>query len=129
MGGGFEGFNCPNLKQPKFEKDWSYPDFIISENDPREGKSIVVGDVKISGNSLYSQYVKPGTRRGQFNAITAYAANNAYSRTAVFLTVFTGQKSKVMQVRALLVGEGLRQGVAVVVVAAIKNKGFEDAGN
>jgi len=47
-------------------------------------------------------------------------------RTAVFLTVFTGQKSKLRQVQILLSGDGLKQGVAVVIVAAYKNKGFND---
>jgi hypothetical protein len=44
----------------------------------------------------------------------------------VFLTVFTGQKSKLRQVQILLSGDGLKQGVAVVIVAAYKNQGFND---
>jgi RHS repeat-associated protein len=131
----FAGFNCPDLTLPKLRAGLRYPDFILSEVPPTEttgprasGKSIVVGDVKLSGNSLYNQYVKSGPQNkiDQFNAITRYAAQGTYSRTAVFLTVFTGQKSKLREVQILLGGDGLKQGVAVVVVAAFKNKGFND---
>jgi RHS repeat-associated protein len=131
----FAGLNCPNLSAPKLVAGLRYPDFLLSEVPPTDttgtrasGKSIVIGDVKLSGNSLYYQYVKSGpqNKRDQFDAITRYARQGTYSRTAVFLTVFTGQKSKLQQVQMLLCGDGLKEGLAVVVVAAFKNKGFND---
>jgi RHS repeat-associated protein len=129
----FAGFNCPNLSFPKPETGLSYPDFVLSEVSPTEASksgaselSIVIGDVKLSGNSLYKQYVSPGNRRDQFDAITRYAGRHTYTHTAVFLTVFTGQKSKLRQVQILLGEDGLKKGVVVVIVAAKKNRAFYD---
>jgi len=126
------GLNCPDLSAPQFTAGNFYPDFVISEvapdKTPGAGQSVTIGDFKISGNSLYNQYVKSGpqNKRAQFDAITAYAGTRTYTRTAVFLTVFTGQKKNLRQVAALLGGDGLRKGVVVIVVAAIKNKGFDN---
>jgi len=129
----FDGFNCPNLSFPKPETGLRYPDFVLSEVSPTEASkrgaselSIVIGDVKLSGNSLYKQYVSPGDKRDQFDAITRFAGQHTYSHTAVFLTVFTGQKSKLRHVQILLGEDGLKKGVAVVIVAAKKNKAFYD---
>jgi RHS repeat-associated protein len=129
----FAGFNCPNLSMPKPEPGLRYPDFILSEVSPKEasrqnatGKSIFVGDFKLSGNSLYKQYVEPGTHRAQFDAVTRYAGQHTYTHTAVFLTVFTGQQSKLRQVQALLGGDALKEGVVAIVIAVKKNKNFND---
>jgi len=129
------GLNCPNLSAPRYSAGNSYPDFVLSEVSPTEAsklgasdKSILIGDFKLSGNGLYRQYVEPGNKREQFDAITRFAGRHTYTHTAVFLTVFTGQKSKLTQVRLLLAGDGLKKGVAVVVIAAFKNRGFDDLG-
>jgi RHS repeat-associated protein len=125
------GLNCPNLKTPSLKAGLSYPDFVISEGDPTksaEQKAVTIGDVKLSGNSLYKQYCSPGDSKQQFGAIARYASRNTLSHTAVFLTVFTGQKSKLMQVRALLELQGVERGTVVVVIAALKNKNFNDIG-
>jgi len=127
------GLNCPNISAPGFDANRFYPDFILSEVSPKEtsklgasGKSIFIGDFKLSGNSLYKQYVEPGRHRAQFDAITRYAGRHTYTRTAVFLTVFTGQKKNLRQVQALLGGDGLKKGVVVIVIAAEKNRNFND---
>ena len=88
----------------------------------------MIGDVKLSGNSLYRQYVKKGPQNkvGQFHAITRYAGQHTYTRTAVFLTAFSGNESKLKQVRVLLAGDALKDGVVAVVVAAHKNKGYSN---
>ena len=122
------GLNCPNLSLPGFALNRFYPDFVLSEvnptKTPNEGRSIFIGDFKLSGNSLYKQYVKPGKHRAQFDAITRYAGTRTYTRTAVFLSVFSGQRSKLRQVQALLGGDGLKKGVVVIVIAAKTNKNF-----
>jgi RHS repeat-associated protein len=126
------GLNCPKLSMPKFEANNSYPDFIISEvapdKTPDAGRAVTIGDFKISGNSLYNQYVKSGpqNKREQFDRITAYAGRSTYSRTAVFLTLFSGQQSKLRHVALSLGEDGLRKGVVVIVVAAKKNRNFND---
>jgi RHS repeat-associated protein len=128
------GLNCPRLSPPGFATDRFYPDFVLSEVSPTEasrtdppGKSIFIGDFKLSGNSLYNQYVRSGpqNKREQFDAITRYARQHSYTHTAVFLTVFSGNKSKLKKVQASLGGDGLKQGVVVVVIAARKNGNFE----
>jgi len=129
----FNGVNCPDLTLPKYEPARFYPDFVISEVPPAEtskqlptGKAILIGDVKLSGNSLYNQYVNKKSRHykpGQFDAISRYAGQHTYTRTAVFLTAFTGHKSNLEQVRVLLAKDGLKKGVIVVVIAASNTKG------
>jgi RHS repeat-associated protein len=114
------GFNCPNISTPQYHANRFYPDFVLSETSPTDanGKSILIGGVKLSGNSLYNQYVKNG-KSGQFSAILKYASKHTYTRTAVFLTVFKGSKAKLAEVRALMEMQGLENGTMVVVIAAL----------
>jgi hypothetical protein len=121
------------LSFPKSLKNRFYPDFILGDVSPidatgEKGKSILIGDIIITGNSLYNQYVKEGRRNklGQFEAITRYAAKHTYTHTAVFLTAFTGNRSKLKQVSRLLARDGLTEGVAVFVISAQKNKKYRN---
>lgn len=133
----FNGFGCGNLSLPSLVGGNRYPDFIISEVGPEETakpnsgeKAILVGDIKLSGNSLYNKYIDKNNKHydgpGQFDAMTRFAGQYTYTRVTLFLTAFTGQKSKLLQVRLLLQGDALKDGVIVFVVAAAKNKNFDD---
>ena len=123
------GINCKALTPPKYRRNLHYPDFVISEVSPRVigerkgDRAILVGDIKLSGNSLYNQYIK-GNKADQFHAITRFAGQYTYTRTAAFLTAFSGQRSKLAQVRVLLVGESLKEGVVAFVIAAKRNKNY-----
>lgn len=113
----------------------SYPDFILGEASPKEisspfykggDKSILIGDIKLSGNSLYNQYVVqgPNNKASQFHAMTRYCGRHTYTRVTIFLTLFSGELSKMRQVSTLLMRDSLKDGVLVFVVAAIENKNY-----
>ena len=52
------------------------------------------------------------------------AGQHTHTRIAVFLTDFSGNRSKLSQVRVMLAGDSLKDGVVAVVIAAYKNKGY-----
>jgi RHS repeat-associated protein len=126
-----DGIKCPARKLPTAGvKDVARPDFVFGEDPPtlvssgRGDKSVFIGDLKLSGNSLYKQYVKPGGKRTQFKALVNYADKHTYTRIVLFLTVFSGERGNLSRVSKALQREGLRQGVVLVVFSAIKNKNY-----
>ena len=130
-----DGFNCRQLPSYKIEKGHFYPDFIISSYPPTDTQkgqdqklAMLVGDIKLSGNSLYNQYVKPGERNkvGQFNAIASYASDSTYTKASVFIAAFTGQRWKLRQVGQLLGREGLKKGTLAFVIALAKNRNYNE---
>lgn len=112
------GENCPNLSVPQFLPKMHYPDFCISEGDPKTSTAILIGDIKLSGNSLYNSYVKY-KKTGQFSAIVKYADRHTETHVAVFLTIWKGTPSKLAQVRALMGLQGLENGTLVLVISAL----------
>jgi len=123
----FSGIHCPLAGVPKLE-GLVYPDFVIGEDDPRgRGRnSWFIGDVKLSGNSLYNQYVVEGKRNkfSQFQGIVNYAAEHTHTRMAVFMAFFSGDRGKLSSVGRLMMRDGVKKGVIVFVFAVSKNKGF-----
>ena len=125
----FSGIHCP-LSGVAFDAGLRYPDFIIGDSDPRGPgvNSWFVGDVKLSGNSLYNQYYKtrndPNGKIRQFDAMVNYAGRHTHTGMVLFLTFFSGNKSQLNDVSSLLRRRGVQKGVLVFVFAATNNKGF-----
>jgi RHS repeat-associated protein len=126
-----DGYHCPptgtNLGFPG--KGIARPDFVFGDTPPTKTrknggpKSIFIGDLKLSGNSLYNQYVE-GNKQTQFNALVNYANQRTYTRSVVFITVFSGERSKITKVNALLRKKGLEKGVMLFIFSAVKNKNY-----
>jgi hypothetical protein len=87
------------------------------------GSSVFIGDLKLSGNSLYDQYVL-GKKQTQFDALVNYASKHTYTRSVVFITVFSGERGKISQVSRLLRKKGLEKGVLLFIFYGVKNKNF-----
>lgn len=128
-----DGIKCPGKMDFFPQLDTYYPDFILGEGSPKElsspqteskDKSVLVGDVKLSGNSLYKQYVLNQKKRGQLYAITGYARKHTYTHVALFLTFFSGERKNMQQVGALIRDAGASNGVLIFVVSAKKNKNY-----
>jgi len=125
----FSGVHCP-LSQVDHKLGLVYPDFIIGEADP-VGKGInswFIGEIKLSGNSLYNQYYltrnDANGKIRQFRGIVNYAGRHTHTRMAVFFTFFTGDRGKLSSVGRLLQRDGIQKGVIVVVFAVSRNRGF-----
>src|SRR6266487_2483474 len=109
------GFNCPAIKTPQYGKGLLYPDYVIGEDSPvdvsdgRASKSWLIGDIKLSGNSLYKQYVL-GKHEHQMEAIVKYASKSTELHCAVFLTFFSGEKKNLRQVGIKIAEAGVEQG-------------------
>jgi RHS repeat-associated protein len=106
-----------------FRRGKGRPDFILSETPPTElkktgAKAIVVGEIKLSGTRFYKNYVKPGKKKKQLDAIANFSSKNVATRTAVFLTVWRGDKAKWRQLAVDLLGQGLRKRVLLVLYSA-----------
>ena len=63
------------------------------------------------------------TKEAQFNAIGNYAAKHTYTRTAIFLTVYAGDKRKLKAVSQKIFEAGFQRGVVFNVFAAFNWKG------
>ncbi len=125
----FSGIHCPFGGVPH-EENTVYPDFIIGDTDPRQNgtTSWFVGEVKISGNSLYNQYYltrkDPNGKFQQFRGMVNFASRHSHSRMVIFITFYSGEKSNLKKVGRLLGKKGVEKGVLAFIFAASKNKGF-----
>lgn len=72
---------------------------------------------------MYNQYVL-SKRQTQFDAIAHYAAGHTYTRTAVFLPGFSGERANLKEVSKLLQTKSLKKGVLLFVVSAVNYKNF-----
>lgn len=120
----WDGFHCPVLSAPRLVEGRHYPDFIVGEHGPSlmsQGiapeQSLLVGDVKLLGNSLYNQYVSPGDQKDQLNAILGYAKSRTTLRSAVFITFSTGERSKMAQLHLKVSKGAMKEGVLAFVVS------------
>lgn len=99
------------------------PDFILSSVPPTEtrrgNKALLIGDFKLSGNSLYSQDVEPGNKQTQFSAIANFTAKNTELRIALFITVTKGNKGNFAQVPKKMIDAGLKKGTLFIVVSTL----------
>ena len=124
------GLNCPNVQAPGFEAGLSYPDYVIGEAPPKEvskkraAPSYLIGDIKLSGNSLFIQYVDPGSKKNQLEAIVKYARKSTEFRCAVFLTFFTGERKNLSQVGVKIASYGAKEGSMAFVISLVKNNKY-----
>lgn len=105
-------------------QSWSVPDFIISSKPPLGPHggmppAWLVGDFKASSGTFYNQYISPGSKKPQFNAIVGYAQKHTYSRVALYIVGLnnigshkaSNQSPQWRQIRLLLGQQLLTKGV------------------
>jgi hypothetical protein len=111
------GLSCEENKKRKSIRGWTKkgaarPDFILSSTPPTQvtGRgSILVGEIKLSADRLYKNYVQPGGKTKQLDAICKYASKHVETDTAVFLTVMRGNEGNFKQLRRKLVEKGISE--------------------
>jgi len=89
-----DGINCGDFNAGKSQPivaDTKRPDFLVSPIPPSglhdSGKrSWLVGDFKLTGATLYRDYVHPGKKREQFEAIINHSVNYG-TRVSLFVTI------------------------------------------
>lgn len=83
-------------------------------------KSALIAELKLSGNSLYLQYVKPGNKEAQLDAILNYCQRFTSTQTTIFFTVFGGDRANLDEVRALILSKGLKKHTLAFLISARK---------
>jgi RHS repeat-associated protein len=101
------------------------PDFILSPTGPSDlpfggyEKAYLIGDIKLSGQQLYSQYIADGAERtGQGLAIVNFAARHSQTRIVLFLTIYPGNKSDLAKFKTSVFRRALKKGVIIFVLSA-----------
>jgi RHS repeat-associated protein len=117
------GVNCDGFEErpvgPTGVRGLARPDFIISTKPPVErgkyhNQSLVIGDVKLSG-ALHS-YLN-GRQRTQFDAIVSYSSKYTLSRSALFITVWSGKSKHHKAISKQLEQHARGKGVLFVVLS------------
>jgi hypothetical protein len=122
------GLNCnehAGKAKPEsfFRRGQGRPDFILSETPPTKIKgrsAIVVGEIKLSGNRFYKNYVKPGKKTKQLDAICNFASKHVATDTAVFLTVWRGNKDHWAILRKELLSQTVKKHTLLILISATK---------
>jgi RHS repeat-associated protein len=103
------------------------PDFVLSPVSPTQtsrggggDKAYLVGDFKLSGNSLHSKYVA-SKQTTQLKAIGHFARKRCYAPVAVFITIKSGDEKRMDEVRTAMRSAGLKQGTLLYVFSAQEN--------
>lgn len=93
------------------------PDFVVKSSPPteRRPRAWVVGDFKLSVNTLYDDYISPGTSRNQWLAIANYARKYGY-RIGLFIA-YKELNSEGRAVFEKLLKEGAGRGVILVIAS------------
>lgn len=114
-----------HLPSSFFKKGNGRPDFVLSSKPPTElgqndRSAILVGEIKLSANRFYKNYVNPSSpnRKKQLEAICNFAHRHVATDTAVFLTVWKGDKGNYQQLKRMLLDEGLREGTLLILYSA-----------
>jgi hypothetical protein len=122
-----DGLHCPIGAFPTIKTGVRRVDLVIGDYAPftevgkNNQKSILTAELKLSGNSLYNQYVI-GDKKPQLDAILNYTDLHTVTHVAVFFTVFSGTQANLAQVRALIAKKGLNDHDLAIVISARKNK-------
>ncbi|MEM6550737.1 MAG: RHS repeat-associated core domain-containing protein [Planctomycetota bacterium] len=114
-----DGLNAKNLNALRtFTRGLPRPDFIVNPDRPSEEDSLtwLVGDIALSGNTLFKKYVDPGNQQDQWNAITRHARNQGL-RTSLFLTFYKGSEKSFQMLQTKMRQEGFEGGDLVIVIA------------
>jgi RHS repeat-associated protein len=122
------GLNCKHhtgKSSPEsfFKRGKGRPDFVLSETQPTDiqGRSaIVVGEIKVSGNRFYKNYVQPGGKKKQLDAICNFASKHVVTDTAVFLTVWKGDKGNWKILRKELLRKTVARHTMLILMSATK---------
>ena len=77
--------------------------------------AILVGEVKFSANRLYKNYVKPGGKKKQLDAICGFASKHVETDTAVFLSALRGNANNFQALKLALIEKGIYQHTLLLV--------------
>lgn len=122
-----DGLSCheyvgKRLPKSFFKRGKGRPDFILSETPPTEITglgAIVVGEMKLSGNRFYRNYVE-GRKKKQLEAICNFAGRHVKTDTAVFLTVWKGDKDNWKALRRELLRKMVESHTMLILYSATK---------
>lgn len=106
-----DGFNCGGSFADGFLGK-ARPDYIFSEKAPtklRKGgpKGWLIGDFKLSVNTMYRSYVSPAKQKSQFKAITSFAKRYQFAPVVLFVTLFPGKSFQQQKVVLKLASAGV----------------------
>jgi hypothetical protein len=112
------GEHCP---PPIVHSNISRPDYIVSHWPPKElrqeqhawKRAWLIGDFKISGNTIYKKYFQPEKPSNQWSAMVHFAQGYQYAPVILFVTFFAGDD----HFRHTMTKKALKRGLAVVVVS------------
>ncbi len=109
------GFDCDDLKSPQGNK-YPHPDFVLSSSEPKSKQpAYVVGEAKWQATTLRWYFYKPQSK-SQWRAITAYAREHTYSKTALFITFARGDKNVFKNVVQQMKKDSAAKGINIVVI-------------
>ncbi|NEQ95699.1 MAG: hypothetical protein F6K30_03040 [Cyanothece sp. SIO2G6] len=86
------GLSCPPTSGPTIVAGKPRPDYIFKSAPPKDKseKSYIIGDFKLRVKTLYNNYVKPGSKKDQWEAITNHATEGySYAPFTGFITLFS----------------------------------------
>ena len=101
------------------------PDVIISPLPPldptgRHSSAYLIGEIKLSGQSLYRAYLSPKSQGNQLEAILNYARSHTIPRVAVFGTFLKPNQNQANALKINLTREAIQHGVVIFVVSVQK---------
>ena len=102
-----------------YAKSFANPDFVFRRNPPREPgpRAWLVGEIKLTVNTLYDAYVDPGNKANQWNAMANYAKDYGY-RIVLFVAFKKVDERGSAVFEEHLLKEGVEDGVMVLVASA-----------
>jgi hypothetical protein len=117
LDGGFATFDFNRSFKPVAEI--SHPDYIINRMDPsieNLERTWLIGDISLSGNTLYDKYVSPGNQQTQWNAITNHAERFGL-RISVFFTFYEGNSGVASALKSKFTKEALKEGTFAFIIS------------
>jgi len=123
-----DGLSCHEYEGKKFPASYfkrgnGRPDFILSTTPPTKvtGRgAILVGEIKLSANRFYKNYVSPGGKTKQLDAICDFAGKHVETDTAVFLTVWRGDKGNFEILKRKLLEQAVKRHTLLILYSATK---------
>ena len=101
------------------------PDFIFTKSgrppknaDGSHNSAWVIGDFKLSGNTLVKSYIDPGNQRDQWDSIVHYSVNHAM-RASLFISVWPVKQENAGKISDLLVDTGIKEGAVVLLLSIL----------
>ena len=125
-----DGFHCPPTQFPTIRRGVRRADVVVGSVRPTQtahpgsDKSYLVGELKRSGDSLYFQYINPGRKQDQLDAILNFCDRHTTTHVAVFFTVLSGDQANVNVVRLMILRKGLEKHNLALLIYAKKGTRF-----